>query len=80
MNQSLMGRTSARWIVKGLLVLLLAAPGAGLALTAYNGHGPKMAPGGCGGCRQHLVIVASGSGTQRFSLVSSPELPAKQGS
>ena len=64
MKQSLLGRTFARWIVKGLLVLLLlAALVAGLAYTTHNGHGPDMAPGGCSGCN-HYTMVTSGSGTR----------------
>ena len=62
MKQSLLGRTFARWIVKGLLVLLLlAALLAGLAYTTHNGHGPDVAPGSCGGCN-HYTMVTSGSG------------------
>jgi hypothetical protein len=64
MKQSLLGRTFARWIVKGLLVpLLLAALVAGLAYTTHNGHGPVVAPGGCGSCN-HYTMATSGSGTR----------------
>jgi len=63
MKQSLLGRTFARWIVKGLLVLLLlAALGAGLAYSTHNGHGPDVAPGGCGGGCNHYTMVINGSG------------------
>ena len=62
MKQSLLGTTFARWIVMGLLVLLLlAALVAGLAFTTHNGHGPDVAPGGCGGCN-HYTMGTSGSG------------------
>ena len=66
MNQSLLGRTFARWIVTGLLVLLLllALLGAGLAYATHHGHGPDMAPGGCGGVCIHHTMLASGSGTR----------------
>jgi hypothetical protein len=62
MNPSLLGRTFARWIVKGLLVLvlLLALMGAGLAYATHNGHGPDVAHGGCEGCN-HYTMVVSGS-------------------
>jgi len=64
MKKSLLGRTLARWIVKGLLVLLLlAALGAGLAYSAHNGHGPDVAPGGCGSCN-HYTMVTRGSGAR----------------
>ena len=67
MNPSLLGRTFAQWIVKGLLVLLLlAALVAGLAYTTHNGHGPDVAPGGCGGCN-HYTMVTSGSVTRVFT-------------
>ena len=68
MNQSLLGRTFARWIVTGLLVLLmlLALLGAGIAYASHNGHGPDVAPGGCGGCN-HYTMVVSGSGTRVFT-------------
>lgn len=76
MKQSLMGKTFARWIVKGLLLLLLAVPGAGLAHAAHNGHGPKMAPGGgCMGCHQYPTMVVSGSGIPSLHVARSPELP-----
>ena len=64
MKQSFLGRTCARWIVKGLLVLLLlAALGAGLVYTTHNGHGPDVAPGGCSGCN-HYTMGTSGSGAR----------------
>ncbi len=64
MMQSLLGRTFARRIVKGLLVpLLVAALVAGLAYSTHNGHGPDVAPGGCSGCN-HYTMGTSGSGTR----------------
>jgi hypothetical protein len=60
MNQSLLGRIFAQWIVKGLLLLLLALLGAGLAYATHNGHGPDVAPGGCMGCN-HYTMVTTGS-------------------
>jgi hypothetical protein len=67
MKQSLLRRTFARWIVMGLLVLLLvAALGTGLVYATHNGHGPDVAPGGCGGCN-HYTLVVSGSGTRVFT-------------
>ena len=44
MKQSLLGRTFAQWIVKGLLLLLVAALVAGLAYTIHPGHGPDVEP------------------------------------
>ncbi len=60
MNQSLLGNTFARWIVKGLLVLLLlAALGAELAYATLNGHGPDMAPGsGCSSCNKYTMVTS----------------------
>jgi hypothetical protein len=59
MKQSLFGRTSLRWVVKCLLVLLLAVPVAGLAHTPQNIPGPKIAPSGgsCGSGCQHVVWI-----------------------
>ena len=61
MNQSLLVRTFAQWIVKGLLVLmlLLAALGAGLAYATHTGHGPDVAPGGCSGCNHYTMVGSS---------------------
>jgi hypothetical protein len=65
MKLSVLGRTFARWLVTGLLllVLLLALLGAGLAYATHNGHGPDVAPGGCPDCN-HYTMVTSGSATR----------------
>ncbi len=77
MKQSVLGSTFARWIVTGLLVLLLllALLGAGLAYATHNGPGPKIAPGGCGGgCHQYLTMTASGIGIPNLPVTRSLEL------